>query len=38
MILELTSVQRRELRARAQFSAPEADLLAAVKEVLSRHS
>ena len=27
-----------ELRARAQFSAPEADLLAAVKEVLSRHS
>ena len=27
-----------ELRARAQFSAPEADLLAAVKEVLGRHS
>ena len=27
-----------ELRARAQFSAPEADLLAAVKDVLGRHS
>ncbi|MDB5642823.1 MAG: Histidine--tRNA ligase, partial [Hyphomicrobiales bacterium] len=26
-----------ELRARAQFSAPESDLLAAVKEVLGRH-